>query len=189
MATDGAFRFDGVPPGTYLLIVEIPSVGQSSESVTVSAGQETPVELEIDHIAHFDEIVVTATGDLRSESELSNAVSVLSGADLQLRMGATLGETLEGEPGVSSTSFVPGAGRPIIRGLSGARVRVMAGGIGTGDVSAVSADHAVTSDPAAGGADRGTAPALRRSATAPAPSAAPSTSSTGAFQPRARPRR
>ena len=49
---------------------------------------------------------------------------------------------------MSSTSFVPGAGRPIIRGLSGARVRVMAGGIGTGDTSAVSADHAVTSEPA-----------------------------------------
>ena len=148
VAADGAFRFDAVPPGTYLLIVEIPSVGLTSESVTVSAGRETVVELEIDHIAHSDEIVVTATGDLRSESELSNAVSVLSGADLQLRMGATLGETLEGEPGVSSTSYVPGAGRPIIRGLSGARVRVMAGGIGTGDASAVSADHAVTSEPA-----------------------------------------
>ncbi len=148
VATDGSFRFDAVPPGTYLLIVEIPSVGQSSQSVTVAAGEETAVELEIDHIAHSDEIVVTATGDLRSESELSNAVSVLSGADLQLRMGATLGETLEGEPGVSSTSFVPGAGRPIIRGLSGARVRVLTGGIGTGDASAVSADHAVTSEPA-----------------------------------------
>ena len=148
VATHGAFRFDAVPPGTYLLVVEIPSVGLTRQSVTVSAGQETAVELEIDHIAHSDEIVVTATGDLRSESELSNAVSVLSGADLQLRMGATLGETLEGEPGVSSTSFVPGAGRPIIRGLSGARVRVMAGGIGTGDTSAVSADHAVTSEPA-----------------------------------------
>ena len=148
VATDGSFRFDAVPPGTYLLIVEIPSVGLSRATVTVSAGQETVAELEIDHIAHSDEIVVTATGDRRSESELSNAVSVLSGADLQLRMGATLGETLAGEPGVSSTAFVPGAGRPIIRGLSGARVRVMAGGIGTGDTSAVSADHAVTSEPA-----------------------------------------
>ena len=148
VAADGAFRFDAVPPGTYLLVVEIPSVGLTSESVTVSAGRETAVELELDHIAHSDEIFVTATGDLRSESELSNAVSVLSGADLQLRMGATLGETLDGEPGVSSTSFVPGSGRPIIRGLSGARVRVMTNGIGTGDASAVSADHAVTSEPA-----------------------------------------
>ena len=148
VAADGTFSFDAVPPGAYLLLVEIPSVGLTRQSVTVTAGEKTVVELEIDHVTHSDEIVVTATGDLRSESELSNAVSVLSGADLQLRMGATLGETLAGEPGVSSTSFVPGAGRPIIRGLSGARVRVLTGGIGTGDASAVSADHAVTSEPA-----------------------------------------
>ena len=148
LAEDGTFSFDAVPAGTYLLVVEIPSVGLTSESITVTAGEETAVELEVDHVAHSDEIVVTATGDLRSESELSNAVSVLSEADLQLRMGATLGETLASEPGVSSTAFVPGAGRPIIRGLSGARVRVLAGGLGTGDASAVSADHAVTSEPA-----------------------------------------
>ena len=95
--------------------MEIPSVGLTSQSVTVTAGEETEVELEIDHIAHSDEIVVTATGDLRSESELSNAVSVLSGADLQLRMGATLGETFANEPGVSSTAFVPGSGCPPAR--------------------------------------------------------------------------
>lgn len=49
MAADGTFRFDAVPPGTYLLIVDIPSVGVTSEPVTVSAGRETTVELEHDH--------------------------------------------------------------------------------------------------------------------------------------------
>ena len=147
VAADGTFRFDAVPPGTYLLVVDIPSVGLTSQPVTVSAGRETTVELEHDHFTHFDEIVVTASGDLRNESELPNAISVLGGADLQLRLGATLGETLAAEPGLSSTAFVPGAARPVIRGLSSARVRVLNGGMGTGDVSVESADHAVTSDP------------------------------------------
>lgn len=147
VAADGTFRFDAVPTGTYLLVVDIPSVGLTSEPVTVSAGQETTVELEYDHFTHFDEIVVTASGGLRNESELPNAISVLGGADLQLRMGSTLGEALAGEPGLSSTAFVPGAARPIIRGLSSARVRVLNGGMGTGDVSVESLDHAVTSDP------------------------------------------
>ncbi len=147
VAADGTFRFDAVPPGTYLLVVDIPSVGLTSQPVTVSAGRETTVELEHDHFTHFDEIVVTASGDLRNESELPNAISVLGGADLQLRLGATLGETLAAEPGLSSTAFVPGAARPVIRGLSSARVWVLNGGMGTGDVSVESADHAVTSDP------------------------------------------
>lgn len=144
---DGTFRFDAVPSGTYLLIVDIPSVGVTSQPVTVLADRETTVEMEYDHFTHFDEIVVTASGGLRNESELPNAISVLGGPDLQLRMGATLGETLSGEPGLSSTAFVPGAARPIIRGLSSARVRVLNGGMGTGDVSVESLDHAVTSDP------------------------------------------
>ncbi len=147
VAGDGTFGFEAVPPGAYLLVVDIPSVGLTSQPITVAAGRETTVELEHNHFTHFDEIVVTASGDLRNESELPNAVSVLSGADLQLRMGATLGETLATEPGLSSTAFVPGATRPIIRGLSSARVRVLNGGMGTGDVSVESADHAVTSDP------------------------------------------
>ncbi len=147
LAGDGTFVFDAVPPGTYILVVDVPSAGRTSESVIVTAGEETAVELELDHAIHFDEVVVTATGDLREQSELSNAVSVLGGADLQLRMGATLGETLASEPGVSSTAFVPGAARPVIRGLTGHRVRVLANGVDIGDLSATSADHAVTSDP------------------------------------------
>ena len=46
LAADGSFSFDAVPPGTYLLVVEIPSVGLTSESVTVTAGEEAVVELE-----------------------------------------------------------------------------------------------------------------------------------------------
>ncbi|MXX76241.1 MAG: TonB-dependent receptor plug domain-containing protein, partial [Holophagales bacterium] len=148
VSTDGAFRFDEVPAGTHLVVVEIPAFGSASETVTVAGGDEVDVQLEMRHGTHFDEVVVTATGDLRRASELANPVSVLSGTDLQLRLGATLGETLEGEPGVHSTSFVPGAGRPIIRGLSGARIRVMENGLDTGDASVVSADHAVTFEPA-----------------------------------------
>jgi len=148
VSTDGTFRFDEVPAGTHLVVVEIPAFGTASETVTVAGGDEVDVQLEMRHGTHFDEVVVTATGDRRRASELANPVSVLSGPDLQLRLGATLGETLEGEPGVYSTAFVPGAGRPIIRGLTGARIRVMEDGLDTGDASVVSADHAVTFEPA-----------------------------------------
>lgn len=148
VSPDGAFRFEEVPAGTYLVVVEVPAFGTASETVTVAAGDETDVELEMRHGTHFDEVVVGATGDLRLASELANPVSVLSGTDLQLRLGATLGETLEGEPGVASTAFGPGSGRPIIRGLTGARVRVLEGGLDSGDASAASVDHAVTFEPA-----------------------------------------
>jgi len=148
IAANGAFRFDLVPAGNYVVIVEIPAFGTTRGEVTVSAGAEARLDLEVRHGTHFDEVVVTATGERRSSSDTVNAVSVLTGTDLQLRLGATLGETLEAEPGVSSTFFGAGAGRPIIRGLTGDRVRVLEGGLGNGDASTLSDDHAVTFEPA-----------------------------------------
>ena len=50
-------------------------------------------------------------------------------------------------PGVSATSFSPGASRPVLRGFQGDRVRVLVDGIGSIDASNASADHAVTIDP------------------------------------------
>ena len=58
-----------------------------------------------------------------------------------------IGDTLARLPGVSATSFSPGASRPVLRGFQGERVRVLTDGIGSIDVSNTSADHAVTIDP------------------------------------------
>jgi iron complex outermembrane recepter protein len=87
-----------------------------------------------------------------SDSQLQNTVpiSVLKGDELNQARRATLGETLEAAvPGVQSTGFGQGAGRPIIRGLDGPRVRMTENGADTFDVSAISPDHVVASNPLA----------------------------------------
>lgn len=144
---DGSFRFDSVTPGSYLIEVRVPSLGVAVERVDVKAGEESGVEVILKPGSHFDEIVVTASADARDPLDLASPTTSLSGQELALRLESSLGETLSGEPGISSTFFGPGASRPIIRGLSGDRVRMLEGGIGTGDASGVSADHAVTADP------------------------------------------
>ena len=58
---------------------------------------------------------------------------------------------LRPRPGIAATTFAPGASRPVIRGLSGFRVRIQENGLSTGDVSALSDDHAVPIDPLAAG--------------------------------------
>src|SRR3546814_9537008 len=58
----------------------------------------------------------------------------------------SLGSTVNKLPGVQSSYFGPGVGRPIIRGFDGARVQVLSDGLGSGDVSTVSVDHAVRSE-------------------------------------------
>ncbi|MEQ1516799.1 MAG: TonB-dependent receptor, partial [Usitatibacteraceae bacterium] len=64
-----------------------------------------------------------------------------------LKRASTLGETLNGQPGVSSTWFGPNASRPIIRGLDGDRIRILSNQGASFDASSVSPDHAVPLDP------------------------------------------
>jgi iron complex outermembrane recepter protein len=95
----------------------------------------------------LEELVVTASPLGQRADEIARPVEVLSGAELDAAKGATLGETLSGLPGVQSGYFGPGVGRPIIRGLDGARVQVLANGISALDASTVSVDHAVSIEP------------------------------------------
>ena len=74
-------------------------------------------------------------------------MSVLSGDELVLRRAGSLGETLNGLPGVSSSYFGPNANRPMIRGLDGDRVRVLSNAGASLDASSLSFDHAVPIDP------------------------------------------
>lgn len=90
---------------------------------------------------------IVVTGHLVRQLDLLAGKSVLAGEELQRDVRPQIGDTLAGLPGVSATSFTPGASRPVLRGFQGERVRVLTDGIGTTDVSNTSADHAVTIDP------------------------------------------
>ncbi len=90
---------------------------------------------------------ITVTGNPLGATYLIAPAVQYSGAELLLRSKTTLGETLDGVPGVSSTYFGPNASRPIIRGLDGDRIRILGNGGATVDASSLSYDHAVTADP------------------------------------------
>jgi len=94
-----------------------------------------------------DEIVVTAAPFSVTEQALTANVDVIDEEELLVAPPATLGDLVSGMPGVRSTSFAPGASRPVIRGLAGPRVQVLVNGLGAIDASTVSPDHAVSADP------------------------------------------
>ena len=97
---------------------------------------------------HGDEDrVIIVTADFIDELDILAGTSVVTGDDLLRDLEPQIGDILADQPGVSATSFSPGASRPVLRGLQGERVRVLTDGIGTLDVSNTSVDHAVTIDP------------------------------------------
>jgi iron complex outermembrane recepter protein len=123
-----------------------------STSSSFVRGAATPVALALlalgfapSLLAQVQTIVITGN-PLRAENPAAAATS-LGGDELVLRRSASLGDTLDGLPGVSATRFGPGASRPVIRGLDGERIKVLANSGATLDASALSFDHAVPIEP------------------------------------------
>lgn len=74
------------------------------------------------------------------------SVTTLRGRELQKRRESSIGDTLQTEAGINSSSFGPAGGRPMIRGLDGDRIRILQNSLGTLDASAQSLDHAIPVD-------------------------------------------
>ena len=74
---------------------------------------------------------------------------ILSSADLDRLSQSNIGDLLADLPGVVSSYFGPNAGRPVIRGLDGDRLKITQNGVNSLDASASSPDHAVSVDPLA----------------------------------------
>jgi iron complex outermembrane recepter protein len=117
-----------------------------SASPQAQAAPNVAEEAEAADAAQERAIIVTAPFT-RDRLDVLQATSVLTGDQLSAALRSSIGETLAGTPGASSTSFGPGASRPVLRGLQGERVRVLSDGIGSIDVSNTSVDHAAALDP------------------------------------------
>ncbi|HEV7227862.1 TonB-dependent receptor domain-containing protein [Brevundimonas sp.] len=98
-------------------------------------------------VTRVDDVVVTAAPYGVARQATNIAVDVLDDEDLTTAPSTSLGDVLNGLPGVRSTAFAAGAGRPVIRGLAGPRVQVLTNGLGLIDASALSPDHQVAADP------------------------------------------
>lgn len=89
-----------------------------------------------------------ADGQLPVISGVFSPVTVVPRGDIVRQQPTTLGDALGDRPGISSTTYAPGAAsRPIVRGLDNFRVRVQENGVGVQDVSSIGEDHAVPINP------------------------------------------
>ena len=120
------------------LALATPTYAQQSNAVSTEGNRVS------DDFHGTDDIVVTAPYVERLD--ILSGTSAISGEVLADKTRAQLGDILTSLPGVSATSFSPGASRPVLRGYQGNRVAVLTDGIGNIDASNTSADHAVTID-------------------------------------------
>ena len=78
----------------------------------------------------LEPFVVTGTAVPLPAFEAASDIALLEGSDKLIRQTANLGETLEFMPGVATINTGSGVGLPVVRGLSGNRIRVLQDSIG-----------------------------------------------------------
>src|SRR5438105_8823019 len=84
----------------------------------------------------------TLPGRLPVVTDQFATVTVVPNEELRRSPAATLGDLLFEKPGITGSSFAPGASsRPIIRGLDVNRVGIVENGVGGGGVSDLREDH------------------------------------------------
>ncbi len=142
---DGVFTLGGLPRGRYE--VRISAVGYTTQNIQI----DVPARQELMRIflqrafVDMDEVVITASPNRSSANYMAS--QAFNTVELIRRTSVSLGEMLDGEPGLASRSFGGGPARPVIRGFDGERLVVLENGERMGDIQSTAPDHAVTLDP------------------------------------------
>lgn len=147
---EGRFEFRGLRPGTYHLDAVLIGFAPAHHRVVVEAGATATVELTL-HVSavQLAGVQVTASPTGAGVLALTQATTEVSGKELQRELGSTVAQTLQSQPGMAVRYSGPATAAPVIRGLTGERIVVLQNGDRTADLSAASADHALTVDPLA----------------------------------------
>lgn len=145
----GEFVFRGLPPGTYHL--DLVRIGYAAEHQVITLPVDGPdvrvtIVMRVATV-RLSSVNVTATPTGTDPLNVTQATVQLSGKELQRALSASIGQTLAGEPGMSSRYNGPLAAAPVIRGLTGERVLVLQDGDRTGDLSSAAVDHLNAVDP------------------------------------------
>lgn len=140
-------------PGTRPFRTRGAAIWLGSAALTVLGGTAAQSQAQTQAPVMLDEIKVTATAPspiVQPNAVPFATVTVVPSEEILRTPSATLGDLLFDKPGITGSTFAPGAAsRPVVRGLDNYRVRIQENGLATNDVSDLSEDHAVPIDPLA----------------------------------------
>jgi iron complex outermembrane receptor protein len=118
-------------------------------SAIISVQMMSSVQAEEQVIApniQLDNVVISAHSFDQGSHEMAQPATLLIDEALTRQRATSLGETLSLQAGIHNASYGSSVGRPVVRGMSGARVKVLQDGIDTLDASTISPDHGVNAD-------------------------------------------
>ena len=118
--------------------LSLPALAKSpgSDQLNGAATRDAPSRAE-----SIDEVFVTSAYVHQTAGANERPLHVVSGDDVTNAATQSLGESLDSLLGVASTDYGSGVGQPVIRGMSGDRVKVLNNGMAVRDVSGLGGDH------------------------------------------------
>ncbi|WP_444994218.1 TonB-dependent receptor [Aliikangiella sp. IMCC44359] len=135
----GLFTLD-LPVGEYTLDVEGGRDAHFHQVIQVREEEQAPfvisLQTEVEH-----KMVVRVNPLEHTSLDMATPTIMMTGDELTMNRATTLGDILQFEAGVSVSSFGPAVSRPVIRGLSGSRVKITNNQMTVQDASTTSADH------------------------------------------------
>jgi iron complex outermembrane receptor protein len=87
------------------------------------------------------EEIIVVTSALIDTTEITNPLYVIDGNEIIDDATTSLGDAIDSYLGVSIADYGAAVGQPIIRGMSGPRVKILKNGMVNRDVSGLGADH------------------------------------------------
>jgi hemoglobin/transferrin/lactoferrin receptor protein len=126
---DGRFTLSGITAGTYVLRVAAPGFADLNQTVRVEK-DVTDLRLRLQIAPVREEVSVTADpGRVEEAGAVSQAVNVISAAQIQSRVKAVTAQAMAEEEGVHWQRTSPTISGVFVRGLTGNKVNVFVDGV------------------------------------------------------------
>jgi len=146
--SEGRYRFEGLPAGTYSLVANAPGFSVLRSGVELRAEQSTVLDLHLEVSAVEEHVIVSASLAGALAPQIGTSVSVVTKQEIQDRDAESIFQVLQGLPSVevAQTGRRGGASTVFIRGGNSNYNLVMIDGIqlnqfgGDFDFSSISTD-------------------------------------------------
>ncbi len=129
---NGTYRLARLPAQRLRVRFSYVGYATTTREVAVPRGQTQTLDVALQQAAlEGQEFVVTGTPTAQDPLTATQQVDAVTPADLATNRTAALGDVIqESVPGAASVQTGPQAGKPVLRGLSGNRVKLLVDGIG-----------------------------------------------------------